>query len=160
MGIKGCPIYGQGVPRGGKMSYMSNDQDSVNLSDKLIDLELAKKDNKNSKVRKYLPAVVLTAGIYYSFLWTLGLGIGYLGSKLFLKYLVESGKVDCTYIDCGKWKFHVHHWIMGVLFLLIVGIIDYFYLPRFFVGIVCGIIIQDIYDFNDWHKILVKNEAK
>ena len=38
------------------------------LNDKLIDIELAKSDNKNSKVRRYLPAFVLMASIYYSFL--------------------------------------------------------------------------------------------
>jgi hypothetical protein len=72
--------------------------------------------------------------------------------------MLDQGKVDCIYIDCGKWKIHMHHWIMGALFLVIVWFIDYFYLPRFFVGVVCGIIAHDIYDYNDWHKVLVKNE--
>ena len=140
---------------------MSNTEISNDLHDKLIDLELAKSDNKSSKVRKYLPAVVLTAGLYYSFFLSLGLAIGYIGSKLFFKFFVENGKIDCTYIDCGKWKLHMHHWILGVLILLIVGIIDYFYLPRFFVGIVCGVIVHDLYDYsNDWHKILVKSENR
>ena len=44
--------------------------------------------------------------------------------------------------------------------LMIVWVIDYFYLPRFFVGIVCGIIAHDIYDYNDWRKVLVKNEIQ
>jgi len=137
---------------------MENNDASNDLNDKLIDWELAKSDNKNSKIRKYLPAVVLTASFYYSFLLTLGLALGYIGSKIFSKYLIESGKVDSSiYIDCGKWKLHMHHWILGALLLLIVWLIDYFYFPRFFVGVVCGIIAHDIYDFNDWHKILVKN---
>jgi len=127
------------------------------INDKLIDLELAKSDN-NSKVRKFFPAIVLVASFYYSFLLALGLALGYIGSKIFSKYLIENGKVDCIYIDCGKWKIHMHHWILGALLLLIVWFIDYFYLPRFFVGAVCGIIAHDIYDFNDWHKVLVKNE--
>ena len=110
------------------------------------------------KVKKYLPAVVLVASFYYSFLLALGFALGYIGSKIFSKYLVENGKVDCVYIDCGKYKIHLHHWILGALLLLLVWIIDFFYLPRFFVGVVCGIMAHDIYDFNDWHKILVKNE--
>jgi len=139
------------------MSTVENQND---LHDKLIDIELAKKDNKNSKVRKYLPAVVLVVGLYYSFLWSLGLAIGYIGSKLWFKYFIEKGKVEFVYINCGKWKLHLHHWILGLLVLLIAWIIDYFYLPRFFVGVVCGIIAHDIYDFNDWHKVLVRNEEK
>ena len=129
-----------------------------NLNDKLIDLELAKSNNKNSKVRRYLPAFVLVASFYYSFLLALGLAMGYIGSKLFSKFFIEKGKVDCIFIDLGKYKLHVHHWILGALVLLLVWFIDYFYLPRFFVGVVAGIMAHDIYDFNDWHKVLVKNE--
>ena len=95
---------------------------------------------------------------YYSFLLAIGLALGYLGSKLFYDFFVERGNVDHMYIDCGKWKIHVHHWILGALFLLIAWIIDYFYLPRFFIGVIGGIIAHDIYDFNDWHKVLVRNE--
>ena len=139
---------------------MENNSESSNINDKLIDLELAKSNNGNSKVRKYLPAVVFLASFYYSFLLALGLAIGYIGSKLFAKYTYEQGRTDKIYIDCGKYKIHMHHWIMGALFLLIVWFIDFFYLPRFFVGFVCGVIAHDIYDFNDWHKVLVKNEGK
>ena len=137
---------------------MENNDQLNDINGKLIDLELAKNDNQNSKVRKYLPAVVFLASFYYSFLLALGLALGYIGSKIYSKFFIENGKVDCIYIDCGKWKIHMHHWILGALFLLIVWFIDYFYLPRFFVGVVCGIIAHDIYDFNDWHKVLVKNE--
>ncbi|MCX6721166.1 MAG: hypothetical protein NT026_01015 [Candidatus Staskawiczbacteria bacterium] len=137
---------------------MENNDNLEDINGKLIDLELAKSDNKNSTVRKFLPAVVLMASFYYSFLLALGLALGYLGSKIFSKHLVENGKVDCIFIDCGKWKIHLHHWILGALFLVIVWFIDYFYLPRFFVGCVLGIIAHDIYDYNDWHKVLVKNE--
>ena len=129
-----------------------------NINDKLIDLELAKSDNKNSKVRKLLPAVVLVASFYYSFFLAFGLALGYVCSKVYSKYFIENGKVDCVYIDCGKYKIHLHHWILGALLLLIVWFIDYFYLPRFFIGVVGGIIAHDIYDYNDWHKVLVKNE--
>jgi hypothetical protein len=136
---------------------MEND---VELNEKLIDIELAKSDNKNNKVRKYLPAVVLTATAYYSFLFSIGLLIGYLASRIFSKHLLEQGKVEPIFIDCGKWKIHLHHWIMGAIFLLLVWFVDKFYLPTFFVGVVSGIIAHDIYDFNDWHKIVVKNEQK
>jgi len=130
-----------------------------NISGRLIDFELVKNSN-NSKVRKYLPAFVLMASFYYSSLLSMGLVLGYIGSKIFWKYLVENGKVDCIYIDCGKWKIHLHHWILGALILLFVWVLDYFYLPRFFVGVILGIIIHDIYDFNDWHKVFVRNEPQ
>ena len=138
---------------------MENNAELSNIHDKLIDLELAKSDNK-PKVRKYLPAFVFLASFYYSFLLALGLAVGYISCKLYSKYFIENGKVDSIYIDCGKYKFHLHHWILGALLLIVVWFIDYFYLPRIFVGFVMGIIAHDVYDFNDWYKVLIKNEEK
>jgi len=132
-----------------------------NLNDKLIDIELAKNNHNISKVRKFFPAVVLVASFYYSFWLALGLALGYLGSRLFAKYTYEQGRTDCIYIDLWKdWKLHMHHWILGAIFLLAVWVIDYFYLPSFFVGAVLGIIAHDIYDYNDWHKVLVKEKTE
>ena len=68
---------------------MENNVELSNINDKLIDLELAKSDNKNSKVRRYLPAFVLVASFYYSFLLALGLALGYIGSKIFSKYFLS-----------------------------------------------------------------------
>ena len=63
---------------------MENNGELSDLNDKLIDLELAKNDN-NKPVRKFLPAIVLAASFYYSFLLALGLALGYFGSKIFHK---------------------------------------------------------------------------
>jgi hypothetical protein len=129
------------------------------IKGKLIDLELAKSDNKNNVVRRYLPAVVLTAATYYiSMFLALGLAIGYFGSKIFSHYLLEKGKVDPIYIDCGKWKFHLHHWIMGAFALFLLCFVYKFYITGFFAGVIFGIMAHDIYDYNDWHKVLVRNE--
>lgn len=137
---------------------MENNGQIEQIHDKLIDLELAKNNNKDSKIRKVLPAIVLMASFYYSFVFCVGLIMGYLGSKVFAKYFLDNGKVDPVYINCGKWKIHCHHWILGALFLVFAWVIDKFFLPTFFVGAVAGVIAHDIYDYNDWHKVLVKNE--
>jgi len=139
---------------------MENNGNLNDINDKLIDLELAKRDNKNSKVRRYLPAFVFLASSYYSFLLALGLAVGYIGSKIFTKVFLESGKIDSVFINCGKYKIHLHHWITGGLLLAFVMLVDFFYLPRFFIGVVCGIMAHDVYDFNDWTKVFVKNDEK
>jgi hypothetical protein len=146
--IKGLADSGQGGLLVINLNYMDNEKPS-DLHDKLIDIELAKSSNSSSAVRMFLPAIVLMASFYYSFLLALGLALGYLGSKVFSKYFLENGKVDAIYINCGKWKIHMHHWILGAMILAVVWVIDYFYLPRFFLGAVCGIIAHDIYDYND-----------
>ena len=113
---------------------------------------------KSLKVKRALPAVVLVTSIYYSLALTAGIVVGYVLCKAFCHLFVNNGKIDSIFIDYGKWKIHLHHWIMGVMVLAIVWLIDYFYLPAFFVGVIAGIIIQDIYDYNDWHKVVVRSE--
>jgi uncharacterized membrane protein len=116
-------------------------------------------ENNKGPVKRFLPAILLASTFYYSFLVTLGLVIGYLGAKLYCTVLnIDENSDRRIFIDCGKWKIHFHHWIMGIVVLLIVWIVDYFYLPRFFIGVVGGVMAHDIYDYNDWHKVIVPNE--
>ena len=44
--------------------------------------------------------------------------------------------------------------------LAMVWVLDFFYLPTFFTGVVLGVIIQDIYDYNDWYQVIVKKDSK
>jgi len=114
--------------------------------------------SKRTKVKMFLPAVVLATSLYYSLAFTMGIVVGYFLCKIFCILFVHNGKIDSIFLDYGKWKVHLHHWIIGIIILAIVWVIDYFYLPAFFAGAVCGMIMQDIYDYNDWHKVIVKNE--
>jgi hypothetical protein len=114
-----------------------------------------------SNVKRVLPAVVLVTSFLYSILIALGLVVGYFASKFYCKRFgidEKNGDERKIFIEAGKWKIHFHHWILGGLVLLIAWVVDYFYLPRFFVGAVLGVMAHDIYDFNDWHKVIVKND--
>lgn len=115
---------------------------------------------KQTKVKIVLPAIVLATSLYYSFSFTGGIVIGYILCKLFCHLFVHNGKIDSIFLDYGKWRVHLHHWIMGIVLLASVWVIDRFYLPTFFAGFICGIIIQDIYDYTDWHKVIVKKDSK
>ena len=117
-------------------------------------------ENKRSKVKMFLPAMVLIPSFYYSFTFTSGIVIGYVLCKMFCHLFVNSGKIDSIFLDIGKWKLHLHHWIMGIMILALVWVVDYFYLPAFFAGAVCGMIIQDIYDYNDWHQVIIKKDGE
>jgi len=112
----------------------------------------------NNSKKIFLPAVVLGVSLRYSFMFTTGIVFGYILCRLFCNFFVKNGKIDSIFIDYGKWKIHLHHWIIGIMVLAIVWVIDYLYLPAFFAGVVFGIIIQDIYDYNDWYKVVVKND--
>ncbi|OGZ66451.1 MAG: hypothetical protein A3C50_00085 [Candidatus Staskawiczbacteria bacterium RIFCSPHIGHO2_02_FULL_43_16] len=115
-------------------------------------------DARRRKVKMLLPAVVLATSLYYSMLFTVGIVAGYVLCKVFCHLFVHKSKIDSVFLDLGKWKLHLHHWILGMMILGTVWLIDYLYLPTFFAGAVCGMILQDIYDYNDWHQVLVKND--
>jgi hypothetical protein len=115
---------------------------------------------KQTKISIVLPAIAIVTSFYYSFSFTFGVVIGYVLCKLFCILFLHNGKVDKVFLDFGKWKIHLHHWMMGIILLAVVWVIDYYYLPTLFAGFVCGIIIQDIYDYNDWHQIIVKKNKQ
>ena len=106
----------------------------------------------------FLPAVVLATSLNYSMRFTAGIIVGYVLCKIFCMTLVNNGKIDSIFFDYGRWRVHLHHWIMGAAVLGLLLTVDLLYLPTFFAGAICGIILQDIYDYNDWHKIIVRNE--
>ena len=57
------------------------------LNERLIELELTKSNNEESKVKKYLPAAILVV-MYYSYRLAIGIVVGYIGSRIFSKYLL------------------------------------------------------------------------
>ncbi len=128
------------------------------LTERLIHLELVKSDNKNTKVKKYLPMVAIMATWYYSLILCAGLLVGYFASKIYSKYTLEKGSVDSIYVDCGKWKLHFHHWMMGFVVLALVWFLYPALLSPLVVGMILGVIAHDFYDYNDWKEILVPNE--
>ncbi len=113
---------------------------------------------KQTKVKMVLPALVLATSFYYSLSFTGGIVIGYVLCKIFCYLFVHNGKIDAIFLDYGKWRVHLHHWIMALVILAAVWVVDRYYLPTFFAGAICGIIIQDIYDYNDWYKVVSKNK--
>jgi len=115
--------------------------------------------NKRKKAKiVLLPAIVLFTSMQYSMLFTGGIIAGYVLCKLFCHLFVHKNKIGTIFVDYGKWQLHLHHWIMASMFLALIWVIDYLYLPTFFAGAVCGVILQDIYDYNDWHKVIVRKQ--
>lgn len=120
--------------------------------------KISQRVHSTADVKTVLSVIALFTSLRYSLLFTSGLVAGYVITKIFCNVFVKNGRVDSIFLDYGKWKVHLHHWIMGTIVLAGIWTLDYFYLPTFFAGFICGIILQDIYDYNDWHKVVVKNE--
>ena len=118
---------------------------------------MIEKNNSKAKIL-LLPAAVLATSLHYSFRFTVGVIVGYVLCKIYCNLFLENGIVDHVVLDYGKWKIHLHHWIMGLIILALVWTIDFFYLPALFAGVICGIILQGIYDYSNWHKVIIRNE--
>lgn len=94
----------------------------------------------------------------------LGLPVALLSLKVFFGglfgYLLAhflSGKLNSVILGIGKFKFHVHHWIMGFVMLTVVLFYEISPLAnQLFYGFLGGVIFQGISDYSDWHRILSK----
>jgi hypothetical protein len=116
---------------------------------------------KKIKVKKVLPAVVLVTTFYYSSIFTLGLMLGYLATKFYChKMGIDEESGDKIFFDVGKkWTIHLHHWIMGVIVIAFVSLAGLSQeIPIFLWGALFGMMAQDIYDYNDWHEVIIKKE--
>lgn len=60
----------------------------------------------------------------------------------------------------GEWHIHLHHWLMGVLVIFFIYVVNLLpYLPIFYLGVLGGLILHDIYSDKDWYKIVYKKRG-
>jgi len=107
--------------------------------------------------------VLLSAGIilgYLSFIaWSVGfLLVKYLGSKT----VGEPSKIKSYFIPLGKYKIHLHHWLLSSCAIIIFTVFKGAYvLPSdLFYGFFGAIVFQGIYCYSDWHKILILRQVQ
>lgn len=113
---------------------------------------------KIKKYKKYIiPGTTLILSLYGSVVFAIGLIAGYFCANIFLKKLVNTGKIKRVVLDYGNYNIYFHHWIIG-LFILLVGFISQiiYTAPLFWIGCVGGLIFHDIYTDKNWHKIIHK----
>lgn len=115
--------------------------------------------HKRTKKKKIFSAAVLATSAYTSILFASSLILGYLVTRYFYKKYIENGALKEIYVDFRGWKIHLHHWIsfsLIVLYLVLGG--WSFGNHEILLGILCGIVVHDIYDFNNWHEVIVRKK--
>ncbi|MCP6719345.1 MAG: hypothetical protein KJI71_03880 [Patescibacteria group bacterium] len=71
----------------------------------------------------------------------------------------SAGKLNSLIIDLGRYKFHIHHWLMGSVALALTVLYNLSPLMNFlFFGFIGGIIFQGISSYSDWHRVLIRKE--
>jgi hypothetical protein len=94
------------------------------------------------------------------FSWEIYFGVisGYLLAKFFSgRKTGEKGKIGSLIFDLGKWEVHLHHWLCGLVVLLIAFHMN-FSLTGISFGFLGGFIFQGIFCYSDWYKIISKKD--
>jgi len=107
------------------------------------------------KKKIILPGITFLTSFYFSTILSVGFIIGYLGTVIFWKKLIETKRVKSVTPRIGKWTIHLHHWIQGVIALLIILLLN-FSVSGFYVGAILGIILQDLCYDRRWYKVVYR----
>ena len=71
----------------------------------------------------------------------------------------EQGKIKSFVFETGSYKFHLHHWVIGIGILPLALHTDLSFLSnKFFSGLAGGLVFQGITCYSDWHKLIVKKK--
>ncbi len=88
----------------------------------------------------------------------LGLGIivGYFTARFLAgKQTGQPGVIKSLAFQIGDYKLHLHHWLLSLGVLAFAFFFNLFHF-HFFYGFIGGWVIQGIFSYKDWKKILIK----
>jgi MFS family permease len=88
----------------------------------------------------------------------LGIVLGYFTAKFLSgKKTGERGVINSLILRIGDYKIHLHHWLLSSAALAFFIFFDFFYSHLFF-GFIGGWVVQGIFSYKDWKKILIKRK--
>jgi len=107
----------------------------------------------NKKTLLGIPLAIISLEIY------LGIISGYLFGKFFAgKKPGQQGTLKSISLSIGNYKLHLHHWLLSLAILIFNLLLKFFLpFPKFSLSFFGGLMIQGIFSYPDWHKILIKN---
>ena len=111
------------------------------------------------KFKKFvLPGATLLFSLWFSAIFTLGILIGYFTTYIFDIKITKKEKIKLVKFNIGKWRLHMHHWIMGTIAFLacwVAGVLGF--IPIIILGFAGGVIAHDLHLDDNWHRIIIKN---
>jgi len=107
--------------------------------------------------QKFLILSLVTVICFWGIWASLGLTLGYFITKYFSGPIErEKGRFPSLRLPIGKYKLHLHHWVVAtscIVTLCTSGILS----PNnFFFWIGGGMALQGILCYNDWYKIVYR----
>jgi len=91
---------------------------------------------------------------------SLQLGLGIILGYFTIRFLAgkqtgRQGMIKSFTFQIGDYKLHLHHWLYSLIVLIFVLFFDFYY-SQFVYGFLGGWVIQGIFSYKDWKKILSK----
>ncbi len=109
--------------------------------------------------RKITVLILLSTGIILGYLSFIACSVGFLLFKYCgSKKVGEPSKLLRSYIvPLGKYKIHLHHWLLSSCAIIIFAVFKGAYvLPSdLFYGFFGAIVFHGIYSYSDWYRVLI-----
>jgi len=107
---------------------------------------------KKSKIFLTITLVLISWEICF------GLILGYFAGRFSSgKNTGQQGKVKSLTLNISHYKLHLHHWLLSSVALILTFFYNISFLPsQFSYAFLGGLIIQGIFCYSDWHRILTK----
>ena len=113
--------------------------------------------------RKITLLVLLSAGIVLGYLSFVACAVGFLLVGYFGgKTTGRPGRMRSRFIPLGKYKIHLHHWLLSSLAIIIFALFrGVRILPSdLFYGFFGAIVFHGIYCYSDWYRVLIPRQAQ
>lgn len=100
-----------------------------------------------------LAVVLMYLSFYLSFASLIaGFVAAHLGGG---KRVGRTGRVRSLVISWRRYRLHMHHWLVALLITVVSALKGvYIITPELFYGFLGGLLIQGIYFYDDWHRII------
>lgn len=110
------------------------------------------------RIRGIVAISVLSASLIFGYLYFL---ITSISAYMITKYLsaketAQSSKIPSVVLPLGKYRLHLHHWLIasaGIAVVLIQG--AWFLHSDLVYGALSGIAFHGVHSYDDWHRILI-----
>ena len=113
--------------------------------------------------KKITLLVLLSTGIVLGYLSFVTCAIGFLLVKYFGgKTAGKSGRMRSHFIPLGRYKIHLHHWLLSSCAIIIFTVFKGIHiLPSdLFYGFFGAIVFHGIYCYSDWYRILIPRQVQ
>lgn len=106
--------------------------------------------------KKVILLGLVPAGIALGYLFYLGCALGFAVCKYCGGEAAGvQGRIRSIIIPLQSYELHLHHWLLSTVAVITSAIQGFSVLaPGLFYGILGGLVLQGIYCYEDWHRIL------